>query len=340
MTETPPRVPAPSAEEFLNRYVRRGRPAVFTRLFQGQPIHDFRTRDAALERLGDLPITVTEPYHAGGFAAFRPDAPPPRAVRTTLAGYFQDDSPLLCLEQPTPPELRRTFDVPGYRRALGGEPCDGWESRLFAGHKGKVSNLHFDADFRGVLLHQVFGVKRLVWVPPAQSAKLLPFMNLSLLLPGRLTEDDRREWLGYVHAAECVLLPGDTAFIPTAYWHHAEYVEDSLSVNLRLPRNPFTRAIGGRDVHKTWRLGCVAASSPDPTAMTGADRADLDLVRRTLRHPGTPRERLDLMEETIRTLYERRCPGLPAQAYADTSRALDEETVWTRLIDEGVLYGP
>jgi Cupin-like domain len=259
----------------------------------------------------------------------------------TLRGYFEHvdrhpETQLLCVEQPTPVELCEMFKPPGYCRA--GPVEDGWESRLFVGNKGNLSNLHFDADFRAVLLHQVFGTKQLVLVPPSQSPKMLPFLNLSRLELARFTDRDRDEFLAYVHGYQTVLLPGETAYIPTAYWHHVDYLENSLSINIRLPRNEFLRLIGGRGIHKVWRLGCVAASAADPTTLTSADHDDMRRLRDVLHGPATPEKRLALMEALIGELYERRCPDLPRDEYTRLDEAISERSVWQLLLDQGVLY--
>jgi len=325
---TPPRVPAPTPARFLTDHVLPARPAVFTGLFHGQRIGRLATRTAALAELGGLPIEITTPYHADDFAAFRPGATPPPVERTTLRGYFAhtDANPhtrMLCLERPTPAELRDLFTPPGYC-APGHE--DGWETRFFAGSAGNTSHLHFDADFRAVLLHQVFGEKRLVWVAPDRSPGLRPFMNLSRVRPDA-------EFLSSVGAYETVLRPGETAFIPTAHWHHVDYLTDSLSINIRLPRNAFTRALGGRGLHKNWRLGAVAATSPDPHRTTARDRADLRRLDAARHAPGTPAARLERVEHLVRALCAERCPGLSADV-ADA----DERAVWEQLLKDGVLY--
>ncbi|MEX3106029.1 MULTISPECIES: cupin-like domain-containing protein [unclassified Streptomyces] len=338
--QEPPRVAAPDIAEFLAAYVLRSRPAVFTGLFHGQPVERLATREAALDRLGALPIEITTPYHHDDFAAFRPGAPAPPVHRTTLGGYFahtdaHPDTRLLCLERPTPAALHATFTPPAYCH-LGHVPADGWESRFFAGSAGNTSNLHFDADFRAVLLHQVFGEKRLVWVDPGRSPGLRPYMNLSRTQPARLAAAERAAFLGSVGARETVLRPGETAFIPTACWHHVDYLTDSLSVNIRLPRNAFTRALGGRDLHKTWRLGCVAATSPDPTRVSARDRADLRRLREARHSPGPPQARLERVERLVRELCAERCPGLD-DAVREVTEA-DEWSVWQQLLEDGVLY--
>jgi len=326
---TPSRVAAPTPAEFLADHVLPARPAIFTGLFHGQPVEQLATRDGVLARLGGLPIEITTPYHADDFAAFRPGAPPPPVERTTLRDYFaHPHTQLLCLERPTPAELRDLFTPPGYCGLPHHE--DGWESRFFAGSAGNTSNLHFDADFRAVLLHQVFGEKRLVWVAPEQSPALRPFMNLSRVqLAGA-----GPEFLASVGAYETVLRPGETAFVPAAHWHHVDYLTDSLSINIRLPRNAFTRALGGRGLHKNWRLGRVAATSPDPTRTTARDRADLRRLDEARHAPGTPAARLERVERLVRALCAERCTGAVDESVPDA----DERAVWERLLKDGVLY--
>jgi hypothetical protein len=327
-------VKAPERIALADHYMAQNIPAVITDLFAEQSLSRLVTAGSASTALGDLPLDVRMPYHTR-------DGQADDVRRMSLRAYFEHveaepHTEWLCVEQPTPPEVRRLFAPPGYCD-IGAGGGDTWESRLFVGNAGNASNLHFDADFRAVLLHQVFGVKRIVWVAPWHSPKLLPFMNLSRYRLARFIPGDRDEFLAYVHAFETLLMPGETAFIPAGWWHHVDYLELSFSINVRLRRNALLRLIGGRGFHKTWRLGCIAASAPHPEQLTDDDEHLLSEFREAL-SSGTPSEKLAKVEQLIGESCDRRFPQLARVDYADIEDAMSEAAMWRRLLSEGVLY--
>ncbi|WP_019634764.1 hypothetical protein [Actinomadura atramentaria] len=290
------RVRFPGARRFLREYAAEARPAIFA----GPP-----ARTAALDRLGGLDLLL---------GRADPEGSDPEHLRATLRGYLAGaGAGFRCLWRPIPPELRGVAGPPVRFR--------GGERRFRVGRKGEVSALHFDAELRGVLLHQASGTARVRWVPPGRSPDVDPFLNV-----GRAAGPFPDESAGE-------LGPGDTAFVPTGWWHRVEHFGDGLAVRVRLPRNALNRALGGR-VHTTWRAAGIAASAPGPAALTAVDRADLARVRAVLAAPGAPGDRLAAMDALVRELHARRCggPDLPPDPA--------EAEVWRALADSGVLYAP
>jgi hypothetical protein len=180
-------------------------------------------------------------------------------------------------------------------------------------------------------------VKRIVWVAPWRSQRLLPFMNLSRYRLARFAPGEREEFLSYVHAFETLLLPGETAFIPAGWWHHVDYLDLSLSINVRLQRNALLRLIGGRGFHKTWQMSCIAASAPHPEHLTRDDERLLRGLRAAL-SGGTPSEKLAKVDQLVDDAYAHRFPEHPVVDHVDIEDATHEAVLWRRLLHEGVLY--
>jgi hypothetical protein len=136
-------------------------------------------------------------------------------VEMTLAGYMEfkrahPDTPLLCLEQPTPDAVLSLFDLGDYAQ-IEEEHGDGLYSRFFVGNAGNRSNLHYDCDYHAALLYQLFGHKQVVLIsvssmsrkargwrillsapPPAAHPLRLPLAACRLPLAGHCRPFDSR----------------------------------------------------------------------------------------------------------------------------------------------------
>ena len=149
------------------------------------------------------------------------------------------DTDLLCVEYRTPPDVRDAMSIPTYCHVEGAiEP---FVSFLFVANRGNYAHLHFDGDYRHVLLYQVFGAKRVVLIPLSATEKIRPAMNFSRTLLQNMEPDERLHFLRYTGAWDCLIRPGDTLYLPPSIWHYVEYVETGMSVNLRFGRNDTAR---------------------------------------------------------------------------------------------------
>ena len=114
---------------------------------------------------------------------------------------------------------------------------------LFVANQGNYAHLHFDGDFRSVLLYQVFGRKRVVMVPLAAQDKISPSMNFSKLLVQNLADEEKLHLFRYLDAYDCMLYPGETILFPASIWHYVEYIDTGMSVNFRFGRDAFARKL-------------------------------------------------------------------------------------------------
>lgn len=114
----------------------------------------------------------------------------------------------------------------GQRLALPGLVSEELASRVrgvrcFAGHAGQVSDLHFDWDTSSNLLVNLHGIKSIQLIGPELSHLLKGFSNISLVA---LPETAATETVG----------PGEALFMPAFWWHQVTYVEQAVSLSLRL----------------------------------------------------------------------------------------------------------
>jgi hypothetical protein len=240
-----------SRQEFVGEHLKRHVPVIIRGLQEGAPISSLTTQHEVLAEVGDLAIQIqanyTSPLSRGGADVRRQGLS--QKVRNEISEmllrdyckHIQDnpDTDLLCVEYPTPEELLDRMKVPGY--------CDvPWSAEplvtfMFVANKGNYAHLHFDGDFRSVLLYQVFGRKRVVMVPLEAQDKISPSMNFSKLLLQNHGESEKYNLLRYLGAYDCVISPGDTIFFPPSIWHYVEYLDNGMSVNFRFGRQQFAR---------------------------------------------------------------------------------------------------
>jgi Cupin-like domain len=308
-----------SRKEFVEEHLRCHVPVVVSGLQQDASISSLTSQDNALAALGDLGIQVqanyTSPLSRAGTDVRRQGLS--QKVRNEISemplrDYCKHveenpDTDLLCVEYPTPQQLLDRMKVPDH--------CDlPWSVEpvvtfMFVANKGNYAHLHFDGDFRGVLLYQVFGRKRVVMVPIEAQEKVLPSMNFSKLLLQNLDEPEKLHLLRYLGAYDCVISPGDTVFFPPSIWHYVEYLDNGMSVNFRFGRDEFARRCVDANrvpfypnLHLLLaRLGRLA----DEGERRAAERRIWARLEQTLgRTYSTTRERHYAVQEMYRSLAE------------------------------------
>jgi hypothetical protein len=250
-------------DDFYDHYARLRMPVIIRNAQRGQPISRLRTEGDAVGRFGDVPIQVQQNY-TSPLSKAAPDASRKglsQKVRNEISlmrlrDYSRHvrehpDTDLLCVEYPTPPEVLAAMEVPAYCTAPSsspspsGEPWSGERlvSFMFVANKGNYAHLHFDGDFRHVLLYQVFGRKRVVMVPQAAQDKISPSMNFSNLLIQNMGEEEKQHLFRYLGAYDCILEPGEAIYFPPSIWHYVEYLDNGMSVNIRFGRDWFSQKV-------------------------------------------------------------------------------------------------
>jgi hypothetical protein len=276
-----PRATMPSQEEFLREYAYRREPVVITNLFEGQEVSRVTTVEDAVSAWGDVNLVVQEEYtSAEGKAA------PPEPAVMPLREYveFSRSNPytrLCCTEYDTPAPILASFDLPEICRVThDGEEILGLPKKygdfdlvtaIFLANAGNVGHLHFDGDQRDVLLHQVYGRKRVVLFPPAAAKHLRtldgPYSRPSLA--GIYLEDmsleEKLSWVERAGGHHTVLEPGETIYIPMLMWHHLEYMDDAMSFNYRFGRTRYGRFLSVDNFHRDPYIQNVSAK------MVGSD---------------------------------------------------------------------
>lgn len=245
------RVNSMSRQEFVGEHLKRHVPVVIRGVEEDAPISSLTTQHDVVAALGDLVIQVqanyTSPLSRAGADVRRQGLS--QKVRNEISEmplrdyceHVQEnpDTDLLCVEYPSPEELLDRMKVPGYcELPWSAEPL---VTFMFVANQGNYAHLHFDGDFRSVLLYQVFGRKRVVMVPLEAQGKISPSMNFSKLLLQNLGESEKHHLLRYLGAYDCVISPGETIFFPPSIWHYVEYLDNGMSVNFRFGREQFAR---------------------------------------------------------------------------------------------------
>lgn len=260
------RIQAPSAGRFHVRYVLKRKPAVLKGLFRNDPISQFKNLSAIRNKFFETEILLT-PHYSYSFPGQKIKKLKKIKKGKTLLGKYLDliagrglfDA--ICSEYPLPREIASLFGTPDYYRI----PFDELSAlaRLFVGYQGSVASLHFDGDLRNVLLHQVFGRRRIVLIPIRESKKLFPITNLSALYLDTFTNGDLIDFVKYVNGYDFIVSPGETVYIPPLMWHYVEYVEPAMAVSFRFGRNEYARRLAGFETEKDLHFQSVAAKFLD-----------------------------------------------------------------------------
>lgn len=260
-------------EELLGEHGYRGRPVILTEAFERPPREVLgETLDDVVGRLGDVRLPFRPEYGTLLMTCLQrgplPDGAPD-AVEATLAEYWEmvrqtPDTPVMCAEEATPSEVAELVGVP---RAARGDAD--MRSTLFIGNAGNVAPIHFDGDCRHVLLHQLFGRKLVVMLPPEAASSLRSVVNFSTLWLREMDAEERRDLVRRLGGWECVLSPGETVLMPALIWHGVLYLDDGMSVNFRFGRHARHRFVS-EHLHLDHRVQAFAAATVDPDTLAEA----------------------------------------------------------------------
>jgi len=206
------------SESDLVAMVRAQQPVLIEGLFRGQPIAQLATLEGFARRFGDLRLTLSQEYAYNEYESMRRSLGTKKMTLAEYRRFVHDDprTPWMCVEGKLPDGVRALLEVPSaYERV--GDPDDAVRFRFFLGNPGNCASFHFDADMRSVILHQIFGRKTVVLVPPAQSRKMLPVMNFSGWMVQEMDDEERAAFVAFAGARMAVLRPEQTLFIPTGW---------------------------------------------------------------------------------------------------------------------------
>ncbi|HSD24551.1 MAG TPA: cupin-like domain-containing protein [Solirubrobacterales bacterium] len=322
-----PRTKMPSREDFLRDFAYHREPVVITDLFAGQEVSEVKTVEDAVRVWGDVGLVVQEEYtSAEGKAA--PAEPRVMSLRDYVD--FSRSNPstrLCCTEYDTPAHVLASFELPDICQVTHpGEEILGLPKKygdydlvtaIFLANAGNVGHLHFDGDQRDVILHQVYGRKRVVLFPPAAAKHLRtldgPYSRPSLA--GVYLEDmsleEKLDWVERAGGYHTVLEPGETVYIPMLMWHHLEYMDDAMSFNYRFGRTRYGRFLSVDNFHRDPYIQNVAAKMVGPEDVLRNFEPVVDEIATAYVQPAT-----DVQEKVreVRALFRRLCAEVSPEA--------------------------
>lgn len=236
----------PSREEFVERYVRGCRPVVLTDVTTDWPAMTRWSPQDLQKRFGHLTVEIQEgresdPKYEENKLEHRKMVRLGDFVDRVVAGGPTNDYYLTANNE----VLRRPEFAP-LLADIGRMPpaCDraqlAHRSSFWFGPAGTVTPLHHDTI---MLFHtQVVGRKRWRFISPLDWAKLYNHNNVFSPVDIDRPDLGRHPLFRDVKVLDVVVEPGETVFLPLAWWHQVSSLDVSLSfsfTNLDVP-NHFT----------------------------------------------------------------------------------------------------
>jgi Cupin-like domain len=343
-----PRIEMPARDEFLRRYAYEREPVVITDLFAGEEISRIKTVEDAVRAWGDVKLVVQEEYTSaeGKAAAFEPTV-------MSLSEYIDfsranPETRLCCTEYDTPARVLTSFDLPEICRVThSGDEILGLPKKygdydlvtaIFLANAGNVGHLHFDGDQRDVVLHQVYGRKRVVLFPPAAAKHLRtldgPYSRPSLagVYLEDMTLEEKLEWVERAGGYHIVLEPGETVYIPMLMWHHLEYIDDAMSFNYRFGRTRYGRFLSVDNFHRDPYIQNVSAKMVGPDEVLSTFEPTVGEIANAYVQPAS-----DVREKVreVRALFRRLCADISPEADPDALCPPEREEEQVTRIAEG-----
>jgi lysine-specific demethylase 8 len=222
-------------------------PVVLEGFLAGTPLAAVSSATAARAMLGDTALELREEFVAWSLRhGGAPDARPARA--SSLGAYLdllqaEPATPWMCTEFATPPALVERMGACARALGEGGAPP---VSFSFVGGRGHHAHLHYDGDFRNVLLVQVFGEKRAAMIPADASHRLHAVGNFSGVFLDRMADRERAAFVAQARGWTAEIGPGDALFMPAGLWHYLDYPVTGMSINLRFGASAANARLAGR----------------------------------------------------------------------------------------------
>lgn len=109
---------------------------------------------------------------------------------------------------------------------------------LFVGGAGSIAHMHYDIDLAHIFHTQFIGRKRVLLLENNQSELIY---KMPATVESAASFVNWQEELDYEHfpalqhakAYTIILEHGDTLFMPSAYWHHMQYMDSGFAMSLR-----------------------------------------------------------------------------------------------------------
>jgi len=229
-------------DEFVERYVRGCRPVVITGIAKDWPAMQRWTPALLKERFGHLDVEIqaerdSDPQYEQNKLLHRRVARFGPFIDKVLAGGPTNDYYMTANNEVLRrPEFAPLLDDVGSLPDWCDRPALARSSSFWFGPAGTLTPLHHDTL---MLLHtQVVGRKRWRFVSPLQTPRVYNFF--SVFSPVDVEQPDLARYPAFADAKvlEVVVEPGETLFLPLAWWHQVTSLDLSVSLsytNLRVP---------------------------------------------------------------------------------------------------------
>lgn len=294
----------PSLSEFGAHVAPERGPVLFRTGLESWPISALNSSAKLRDALGHVEVFANEEY----FSAFRRTRNLFAIERkqTSLAGFLDlietsAGARLVVTEHFPPGEVAALVNIPDLcRYALGEDGSSTIQAEMFIAGSGTCAHLHFDWDFRHVLLCQIFGTKDFVVLPPRSARLVQPLFNTGLLCLESMTSAEREGFALYAGGWYGSLHPGEALYMPPCVWHWLSYIDVAMSVGLRFGRPTFARAFQSK-IHPNAYLQNICWELLRPTPLTDRDMRVVKMILEgVVSAPVDPAARWSHMESLCR----------------------------------------
>ncbi len=222
-------------DEFVNEYVIRNRPVIIEGAVSEWPALGAWTPEFFKERFGSKTVDVTygvsrplgEVIDAVRASTF--EKPGPYLHKVIIHRDFPELLPDLTPENiyGFPQRFASSLMPPHFRRP------DGYLKLLIGGVGGKFPLMHYDSDNANALVTEIYGDKEFVLFSPKENSLLYPHNqtgNTSQIEDPDQPDLEKFPLFARATQYRGIIHPGESAFIPSHWWHTARVVTTSISV--------------------------------------------------------------------------------------------------------------
>ncbi len=234
----------PPAKEFFERYLATGTPVVFTDAMRGWKALRRWNPSYFKRRIGEVELLVTmgrdgdpdyDMHTAERSKKLTMAELAERVQKTKKSNDFYLVANNHAMDHPEMQVLLE--DVVFDPKYFHHENTRGAVS-LWFGPRGTVTPMHHDTT--NIVLHQVYGRKRLQLLSPFETDALPHLRSVYCDIDPEKPDPEHRPVLDRMRLLEVELKKGDALFIPVGWFHHVRALEASINIsftNLRVPND-------------------------------------------------------------------------------------------------------
>jgi lysine-specific demethylase 8 len=246
-----PKITPPTDREFREKYLSPGQPVVIKGLIEDWPAAKLWTPEYFAQNFGDAEASFVKVKSGiNSYEGAKLDtAKVSKSISKIVEGNLIENATIASCIDHFPDTIRRDYTPPRY--CANGKFLT---SHLFIAPKDTVTPIHQDLPENLYVI--VSGIKRVTLFPPYASVYPNPRFSRAphyAQIDVENPDYDRFPRSRNAQPFTVDVMPGETLFIPSFWWHHVRNIEPTIALNFWWSQGWKVSIAVARDIYKMFR---------------------------------------------------------------------------------------